>query len=79
MGKYTNELNAVCERVNAAIDPTGKKLKIGHRNGYTAIDVYNSNNRMEDYLTAGLTDRQAIDYLHAMIKGMNLLTGTDKY
>lgn len=78
MGRYTNELNAVTERVNDAIKQTGKQVKIGHRNGYTAIDLYNGD-RMQDYITAGLTDKQAIDYLHSMIKGMNLLTGNDKY
>lgn len=78
MSKYTNELNAVCERVNTAIELTGKSIKIGHRNGYTAIDLHEGE-KMLDYITAGLTDKQAIDYLHAMIKGMNLLNGNDKY
>jgi hypothetical protein len=77
MGKYSNELTAVCQRLNNAISATGKEVKIGHRNGCTALDIYRDG-KMLDYITAGLTDKQAIDYLHAMIKGMNLLSD-DKY
>jgi hypothetical protein len=79
MAKYTNKLNAVTERINDAIKSNGLSIKIGHRNGYTAIDLYDLKTEgMKDYVNAGLTDKQAIDYLHAMIKGMNLLHG-DKY
>ena len=77
MSKYTKELAAVTDRVNSAIKNNGYEIKIGHRNGYTAIDLHNDKGGCLDYITAGITDREAIDYLHAMLKGIGLVSNTN--
>ena len=69
------ELNAVTERLNSSLNPAGYAVKIGHRNGYTAIDKYkHPEGSMIDYLEAGLTDRQALNILYAMCKSAEMVT-----
>jgi hypothetical protein len=69
------ELIAVTERLNNAVKESGYFIKIGHRNNYTAIDLHGlSDGGMKDYLIAGITDKQAINYMYAMLKGIGLIS-----
>lgn len=74
MTKLQNELNGVKERFNNAIKASGYYIEIGHRNGYTAIDLhYQSTGACKDYLDAGLTDRQCLNTLYNMCKAVELI------
>jgi len=75
MTKIEKELQGVTERFNASIEITGKCIKIGHRNGYTAIDLHNINTGgMINNMDAGLTNRQALNTLYNMCKAVELIT-----
>ena len=74
MTKLQTELTGATERFNAGIESSGYYVEIGHRNGYTAIDLhYQSTKGCKDYLEAGLTDRQALNMLYTMCKAVELL------
>lgn len=70
-----NELQSVTERLNEVLKESNHYVRIEHRNGYTAIDLHSLHNGgCLNYLDAGLTDKQAIQYIYAMLKGIGLIT-----
>lgn len=71
MKKLQIELQGAVDRLNASLESSGYSVRIGHRNGYTAIDKYKGD-RMIDYLDAGLTDRQALNYIYFACKCIEL-------
>ena len=74
MRKTQKELKGVVERFNASIEPSGYFIKVGHRNGYTAIDLHRlSDGGMLNNMDAGLTDKQALNTLYNMCKAVELL------
>ncbi len=74
MSKLQIEINEVAERLNSSLNPAGYAVKIGHRNGYTAIDKYkHPEGSMIDYLEAG-TGRQILSTLYAMCKAAEMVT-----
>lgn len=79
MSKLTEEINEVTERLNNSLNPSGYAVKIGHRNGYTAIDQYKyPEGSMITYLDAGLTARQCLNTLYAMCKAAEMVTNPRK-
>lgn len=75
MTKLELELKGVSERFNASIETSGKFIKIGDRNGYTAIDLHKiDGGGMITNFDAGLTNRQALNILYSMCKAVELLT-----
>ena len=74
MSKLSNEIHAVTERLNGSLNTSGYAVKIGHRNGYTAIDKYkHPEGGMIDYIEAG-TGRQVLNLLYAMCKAAEMVT-----
>lgn len=74
MGKLQIELQGATERLNGSLNTAGYEVKIGHRNNYSAIDLYKHPELgMIDYIDAGLTDRQAVNIIYAMCKACELL------
>lgn len=77
MTKTQKELIGVVERFNSSIKVSGHFVKIGHRNGYTAIDLYRlSDGACLNYIDAGLTDKEALNTLYNMCRAVELLAKT---
>ena len=74
MSKLSNEIQAVTERLNGSLNPAGYAVKIGHRNGYTAIDKYkHPEGSMIDYIETG-TEKQILALLYVMCKSAEMVT-----
>jgi len=74
MTQAQKELTGVIKRFNASIKASGHFVQIGHRNGYTAIDLHRlSDGACLNYIDAGLTDKQALNTLYNMCKAVELL------
>jgi len=74
MTKTQKELSGAVARLNHSLTKVGKQIVIGHRNGYTALDLYNTNGSMIDNFDAGLTDKQALHMVYAMAKTAEFFT-----
>ena len=73
MAKFTIELNGAAERLNDYLEANDYKVKVGHRNNYTVVDLYKiSNDRCIMCLNSGLTDKQTLEYIYSMIQGILL-------
>ena len=73
MSKLKTELNGAIERLNNGIEQSGYYLRLGHRNGYTALDLHViETGAMKDNFLAGLTDRQALNTVYSMCKAVEL-------
>jgi len=73
MTKTQKELSGAIERFNNSIKETGKSIEIGHRNGYTAIDLMNSEGGMITYLDTFTSDKKALEAVYLMCKAVELL------
>jgi len=73
MAKYTIELNAVQQRVNELLKSSGYSVKYNHQNGFTVIYITNMGTNSTDLLTAGLTDKTALEYYYTMCKTIGLI------
>ena len=73
MAKYTQELKGANERINTLLFPLGYSIKVNHRNGYTALDITNLTNNSTDYLTGGLSDKEALAYIYLMCKTIGIV------
>lgn len=70
-----DELNGAIERLNSFLEDSGTYIKVGHRNGYTALDLHRiSDDGCKDNIAAGLNDKGALSYVYSMIKGILLFT-----
>jgi hypothetical protein len=67
------ELSGVKDRFNQSIKDTGYCIEIGHRNGYTAIDLMNQDGGMINYLDTFPSDKQALNALYLMCKAVDLI------
>ena len=56
--------------VNRRIEATGRRLEVGRRNGYVALDEYRGEACIRT-VTVG-TKREIADYLTAMMAGIDL-------
>ena len=78
MATSEKEILGVLGRLNTMIKHRGVVVVLGKRYGYKAFDLYHRKSTrgkgggMIDTLKAGFTSGQALDYLYAMIKGINL-------
>ena len=75
MATKESEILGVLGRLNSMIKHRGVVVVLGKRYGYKAFDLYHTKSKgggMIDTLKAGFTSGQALDYLYAMIKGINL-------
>ncbi len=72
--KTINELNGAIERLNASLEISGYYLKVGHRNGYTALDLHRiKDDRCQDNFMAGLNDKKTLETVYCMCKAVELL------
>lgn len=69
MGKYTNEMKAVQERLNEVLRPFGYRVDIYHQSGWTVIYIIKLDTNTANLLQGGLTDKTAIQYMRAMLDG----------
>ena len=68
------ELNGAVERFNQCLSNSGYYVKVGHRNGYTALDLHSlENNACINYLLAGHNDKQTLSYVYAMLSAIGLI------
>ena len=75
MTKTQKELTGAVERFNNSIKVSGHFIEIGHRNGYTAIDLFRlSDKACLSNFDAGLTDKQALNTIYNMCKAVELLS-----
>lgn len=63
------DLEETVNYFNGLIEGSDKRVKIGERYGYTALDEY-SGNRMNRTIVSGLTKSQAQEYIWAMRNGL---------
>lgn len=76
MKKQTTEqeLNGAVERLNQCLTESGYYVKVGHRNGYTALDLHRlSDDGMKDYITTEQTDKKMLTNVYLMIKAIGLI------
>ncbi len=69
------EILGALGRLNSMIKHRGVVVVLEKRYGYKAFDLYHTKTAgggMIDTLKAGFTSGQAVDYINAMIKGINL-------
>lgn len=55
--------------LNELLQNHNRKVEIGHRYNYIALDLYDLKGKLRTTIITGLTKRQADDYLSAMITG----------
>ena len=68
------ELNGAIGRLNSCLSESGFYVKVGHRNGYTALDLHrSSDDGMKDYLTTEQTDKKMLQNVYLMIKAIGLI------
>lgn len=69
-----NELNGALERLNSSLEISGYYLKLGHRNGYTALDLHRiKDGGCKDNFMAGLSKRKTLDTVYCMCKAVELI------
>jgi len=78
MTKTQKELAGAVARLNHSLTKVGKQIVVGHRNGYTALDLYATNGAMIDNFDAGLTDKQALQTVYNMAKTAEFFTNFQK-
>lgn len=79
MSQLQIELNGALERLNANLEPSGYFMKIGHRNGYTALDLhFLSTGGCKDIFTSEPSDRKMLERLYLMSQAIELTTNPAK-
>ena len=71
------EILTVQAYFNSILKHRGIQVRMGKRYGYKAFDLYHTKEKgggMIETLKAGFTSRQALDYLRALIKGIELIS-----
>ena len=69
------EIYEVQSFLNSLLSKTPWSIRVGKRYNYFAIDLIRKDKGIERTLIAGLTKSQALDYLYAMICGIDLVSG----
>ena len=68
------ELSGAIKRLNASLEISGSYLKLGHRNGYTALDKHRiKDDHCEDNFMAGLSDKKTLEVVYCMCKAVELI------
>ena len=72
------DIDLALESLNNAIKSQGVQVKRQGRYGYQGLDLYNLEGGCLNTVKTGLTTGQALDYVWAMIKGIDLYTYADR-